>query len=76
MPEPMISPTPSMVNVSGISDQAPDRHDLVYRVASTHFLDDDILDREQKLAGTHDCYRLQQGAHGDAANQILMMSSP
>jgi len=75
MPEPMISPMPSMVSVSGISDQAPDRHDLVYRVASAHFLDDEILDREQKLAGTHDCYRLQQGTDDGSANQVLMMSS-
>jgi hypothetical protein len=29
------------------------------RVTAAHFLDDDVLDCKQKLAGSHDCHRLQ-----------------
>ena len=57
------------------SDEAPDRQNLMDRVTAAHFLDDDVLDCKQKLAGTHDRYRLQQGADGGSANQVLMMSS-
>ena len=41
------------------SDETPDRQNLMDRVTAAHFLDDDVLDCKQKLAGSHDCNRLQ-----------------